>query len=72
MKKTKPEQLIELLQKNPGGLLIEEIADHMNLSIGSVASAISRARKVCPKNLSIWCGHFFNAGKDKKLIYIIT
>lgn len=51
---SKPEELIKLLEEH-GKLLLEEVAWYMNLSIGSVPSAISRARKVLPKGKTIVC-----------------
>ena len=51
---TKPEELINLLEEH-GKILLEEIAFHMNLSIGSVPSAVSRARKILPKGKTIRC-----------------
>jgi len=68
-KKTKPQQLVEFLQDQEGGLSQEEIARHMNISIGSVAAAISRARKICPKGVSIWCYKSSCINNEIKITY---
>lgn len=56
----KPEKLVTLLKEYKNGMTPEEIAFEMKFStVGSVSSAISRARKVCPKGKTIKCVKHF-------------
>ena len=64
---TKPEELISLLEAYDTGLIVEEIAFHMKLSIGSVPSAVSRARKVCPKGKTIRCHTVYKEGFSRSI-----
>ena len=72
---TKPEQLVSLLEAYEEGLTPEEIVYEMGFStVGSVASAVSRARKVCPKGKTIIACRFQESeySRPGKLVYKLT
>ena len=71
----KPEKLVALLEIYDSGLMPEEIAFSMGFStVGSVPSAISRARKVCPNGKTITCFRFPDGEYTRpgKIIYKLT
>jgi len=75
VKKSKPEKLVALLETYEDGLMPEEIAFEMGFStVGSVPSAISRARNFCLPGKTITCFRFPDGEYTRpgKIIYKLT